>query len=129
MVNVLLVDDAKFIRARMTDMIQKLNHVVSSEAENGKLAIQEYFRTKPDVVFMDITMPELNGKDALKQILNIDPEAKVIMCSALDSTQLVEECMKIGAKGYIVKPFKIEDVEEVINQALGLEVESTAENP
>lgn len=119
MAKVLVVDDASFMRKRMAGVLKELGHTVIAEAENGKEAIGLYIKHKPDLVTMDITMPELSGKDALKQIVKIDSKAKVIMCSALGSEQVIAECIKAGAKSYIVKPYNKEQVDEIIKKVLG----------
>jgi two-component system, chemotaxis family, chemotaxis protein CheY len=119
MAKVLIVDDASFMRKRMSDVLKELGHLIVAEAENGKEAIGLYIKHKPDLVTMDITMPELSGKDALKQIIKIDPKAKIIMCSALGSEQVIAECIKAGAKSYIVKPYNKEKVDETIKKVLG----------
>lgn len=118
MANVLVVDDASFMRKRMAAVLQELGHTVAGEAENGKEAIAMYLKLKPDVVTMDITMPEVSGKDALKQIIKIDGKANIVMCSALGSEQVVAECIKAGARAYIVKPYNKEQVDEVLQKVL-----------
>lgn len=116
MANVLVVDDASFMRKRMSSILEELGHSVAAEAENGKEAIGLYLKHKPDLVLLDITMPEVSGKDALKQIIKIDKNAKIIMCSALGSEQIIAECIMAGAKAYIVKPYNKEKVDETIKK-------------
>lgn len=116
MANVLVVDDASFMRKRMISVLEELGHKVAGEAENGKEAIGLYLKLKPDLVLLDITMPEVSGKDALKQIIKMDKEAKIVMCSALGSEQLIAECIMAGAKAYIVKPYSKEKVDETIKK-------------
>lgn len=118
MVNVLVVDDASFMRKRMISVLEELGHCIAGEAENGKEAIGMYVKLKPDLVLLDITMPEVSGKDALKQIIKIDKNAKIIMCSALGSEQVIAECIVAGAKAYIVKPYNKEKVDETIKKIL-----------
>lgn len=118
MANVLVVDDASFMRKRMISVLGELGHTVAGEAENGKEAIGLYMKLKPDLVVLDITMPEVSGKDALKQIIKIDPKANIIMCSALGSEQVVAECIKAGARAYIVKPYNKDQVDETINKVM-----------
>ena len=118
MAKVLVVDDASFMRKRMVTVLGELGHEVVGEAENGKEAIGLYIKLKPDLVMMDITMPELSGKDALKQIMNIDGKARIVMCSALGSEQIIAECIKSGAKSYIVKPYNKEQVDEIIKKII-----------
>lgn len=118
MANVLVVDDASFMRKRMSAVLEELGHSIAGEAENGKEAIGLYLKLKPDLVLMDITMPEVSGKDALKQIIKIDKDAKVVMCSALGSEQVIGECIMAGAKAYIVKPYNKEKVDETIKKII-----------
>lgn len=114
MKTVLIVDDAAFMRVSIKNMVTKLGYEVIGEAENGKAAITKFQELNPDIVTMDITMPELNGLDALKAIIKINPKANVIMVSAMGQETMVREAVMCGAKGFIVKPFK----EEVISAAL-----------
>lgn len=109
MKKVLIVDDAAFMRVSIKNMLGKNGFEIVGEAENGKIAIQKYQDLSPDVVTMDITMPEMDGLTSLKKILSIDPEANVIMISAMGQESMVREAVLSGAKGFIVKPFK-EDV-------------------
>ena len=118
MATILLVDDAKFMRQRMIEVLKELSHDVIGEAENGKVAIGQYFKLKPDIVILDITMPGVGGKEALKQIMKIDPDAKIIMCSAVGSEEIVAECISEGARAYIVKPFNKEQAEDSINRVM-----------
>ncbi len=118
MANVLVVDDASFMRKRMISVLEELGHSVAGEAENGKEAIGMYVKLKPDLVLLDITMPEVSGKDALKQIIKIDKNAKIVMCSALGSEQVIAECIVAGAKAYIVKPYNKEKVDETIKKII-----------
>lgn len=118
MANVLVVDDASFMRKRMISVLEELGHSIAGEAENGKEAIGMYMKLKPDLVLLDITMPEVSGKDALKQIIKIDKNAKIIMCSALGSEQVIAECIVAGAKAYIVKPYNKEKVDETIKKII-----------
>lgn len=116
MANVLVVDDASFMRKRMVAVLTELGHTIAGEAENGKEAIGMYLKLKPDLVTLDITMPEVSGKDALKQIMKIDGKAKIVMCSALGSEQVVAECIQAGARAYIVKPYNKEQVDDIIKK-------------
>ncbi len=109
MKKVLIVDDAAFMRVSIKNMLGKNGYEVVGEAENGKIAIQKYQDLSPDVVTMDITMPEMDGLTSLKKILSIDPNANIIMISAMGQESMVREAVLSGAKGFIVKPFK-EDV-------------------
>jgi two-component system chemotaxis response regulator CheY len=109
MKRVLVVDDAAFMRVSIKNMLTKNGYEVIGEAENGKIAIQKYQDLSPDVITMDITMPEMDGLTSLKKILSIDANANVIMISAMGQESMVREAVLAGAKGFIVKPFK-EDV-------------------
>jgi two-component system chemotaxis response regulator CheY len=115
MKKVLIVDDAAFMRVSIKNMLSKNGFEVIGEAENGKVAIQKYQELSPDIVTMDITMPEMDGLASLKKILAINPSANVVMISAMGQESMVREAVLSGAKGFIVKPFK----EDVILAALG----------
>lgn len=114
MKRVLVVDDAAFMRISIKNMVTKHGFEVVGEAENGAVAVQKYSELKPDIVTLDITMPEMTGLEALKEIIKIDPNSVVIMCSALGQESMVREAVMSGAKGFVVKPFK----EDVIMAAL-----------
>ncbi|MDE1548301.1 response regulator [Jeotgalibaca caeni] len=103
--NILIVDDAAFMRMKLKDILQKNGYTVVGEAQNGIEAVQLYQEVQPDLVTMDITMPEMDGIDALKKIKSIDPAAKVIMCSAMGQQGMVMDAIKAGAIDFIVKPF------------------------
>ena len=109
MKRVLIVDDAAFMRVSIKNMLSKNGYEIAGEAENGKVALQRFQELNPDVVTMDITMPEMDGLDSLKAILSVQPTAHVVMISALGQESMVREAVLSGAKGFIVKPFK-EDV-------------------
>lgn len=105
MANVLVVDDAKFMRLTIGNILTKSNHTVIGEAENGKDAVSLYRDHQPDLVTMDITMPEMNGIEAVREIVKEYPKAKIIMCSAMGQQRLIVEAIEAGAKDFIVKPF------------------------
>lgn len=107
---VLIVDDAAFMRMMLKDILTKGGHEVCGEAENGKVAIEKYQELKPDLVTMDITMPEMDGLDGLKGIRALDGNAKVIMCSAMGQQTMVLEAIQNGAKDFVVKPFQADRV-------------------
>jgi two-component system chemotaxis response regulator CheY len=98
--------------------ISSTKHHIAAEASNGLEAIEFYLHFKPDLVIMDITMSEMNGLDALKEIMKLDPNAKVIMCSAIGQQTVVLEALQSGAKDFIVKPFSSERISEAINNTL-----------
>lgn len=106
MAKIMIVDDAAFMRITIKNMLTKSEHEVVGEAENGKVAVERYKALNPDIVTMDITMPEMDGLEALKQIVAYDPGAKVIMVSAMGQEAMVRDAVMSGAKGFIVKPFK-----------------------
>jgi two-component system chemotaxis response regulator CheY len=110
MAKVMIVDDAAFMRIQIKNMLSKNGYEVVGEAENGLQAVEHYKELKPDVVTMDITMPEMSGLDALKEIIKIDPNAKVVMVSAMGQEVMVRDAILSGAKGFIVKPFKEEGI-------------------
>lgn len=102
---VLIVDDSLVMRMQLKSMIEKLNLQVVGEAENGEVAIRKYKELKPDLVTMDITMPEMNGIEAVKEIMKINPNAKIVMCSAMGQQSMILDAIQAGAKDFIVKPF------------------------
>lgn len=114
--NILIVDDAKFLRMTIINAIDKTEHRVIGEAINGKEAVQKYLQLKPDLVIMDITMPDMNGIAAVKQIKQNDPSAKIIMCSALSQQKMVVHAIEAGAKDFIVKPFDETNLIETIEK-------------
>ena len=119
MAKILVVDDAAFMRMMLKDILTKGGHEVIGEAAKGIEAIEQYGKLKPDLVTMDITMPEMEGVDALKHIKHNDPKAKVVMCSAMGQQLMVVQAIQAGAKDFVVKPFQAERVLEAIKKALG----------
>lgn len=107
---VLIVDDAAFMRIKLKDILEKNNYEVAGEAENGHEAIEKYQELQPDIVTMDITMPEMDGVEALKEIKGIDPDASILMCSAMGQQSMVMDAIRAGALDFIVKPFDTERV-------------------
>ncbi len=118
MKKVLIVDDAAFMRMAIKNILVKHDYDVVDEAENGLAGFNKYKDLKPDLVTMDITMPELDGLAALKQIMAFDPNAKVVMVSAMGQEQMVMEAIKSGAKSFIVKPFKEDHVIQTLSKLL-----------
>ncbi|EGD52010.1 response regulator receiver protein [Thermoanaerobacter ethanolicus JW 200] len=116
MKKVLIVDDATFMRMILKTLLKKNGFEVVGEAENGVVAIEKYKELKPDIVTMDITMPEMDGVQALKEIRAFDPNAKVVMISALGQELYVKEAVMFGAKGFIVKPFKEDYVIQTLSK-------------
>ncbi len=118
MARILVVDDAAFMRKVLTDALTKGGHEVVGEGSNGNEAVARFQEVNPDLTTLDITMPEADGLQALRQILAADPSAKVIMCSALGAEDKVLESIKIGAKDFVVKPFQADRVLDAISRAL-----------
>lgn len=117
--NILIVDDAAFMRMMIKDILSKNGYNVSGEAENGAKAVEKYKELQPDLVLMDITMPEMDGIQALKTIRAHDGGATVIMCSAMGQQAMVIEAIQSGAKDFIVKPFQAERVIEAVHKVVG----------
>ena len=115
---ILIVDDAAFMRMMIKDILVKNGYDVVGEGADGHQAIELYKETNPDLVTMDITMPEMDGITALKVIRKINPNAKVIMCSAMGQQKIVRESIEAGAKDFIVKPFEEIRVIDAINRVL-----------
>ena len=116
---ILISDDAAFMRMMIKDILTKNGYNVVGEAENGARAVEKYNELKPDLVLMDITMPEMDGIQALKKIKENDPSALVIMCSAMGQQAMVIESIQAGAKDFIVKPFQADRVIEAVKKVVG----------
>lgn len=117
--NILICDDAAFMRMMIKDILTKNGYNVAGEAENGARAVEKYAELRPDLVLMDITMPEMDGIQALKKIKEGDPSALVIMCSAMGQQAMVIESIQAGAKDFIVKPFQADRVLEAVKKVVG----------
>ncbi|MBO5293298.1 MAG: response regulator [Lachnospiraceae bacterium] len=117
--NILICDDAAFMRMMIKDILSKNGYNIAGEAENGMVAVEKYKELKPDLVLMDITMPEMDGIQALKNIKAADPGAMVIMCSAMGQQAMVIESIQAGAKDFIVKPFQADRVLEAVKKVVG----------
>ena len=117
--NILIVDDAAFMRMMIKDILTKNGYNVIGEAENGAKAFEKYNELKPDLVLMDITMPEVDGIAALKKIKGADPNALIIMCSAMGQQAMVIEAIQGGAKDFIVKPFQPDRVLDAVKKVIG----------
>lgn len=116
MARILITDDAAFMRMQLKDIFTKLGHEVVGEAENGFVSIEKYKELQPDLVTMDITMPEMNGVEAVKQIKAIDSNATIIMVSAMGQQEMVIEAIQAGAKDFIVKPFTQDRIQEAVEK-------------
>ncbi|MCL7414508.1 MAG: response regulator [ANME-2 cluster archaeon] len=118
MADILVVDDADFIRSLLKDILSNNGHRVIGEAVDGVEAVLKYRELKPDLVTMDIVMPKTTGIEAVKSIRSEDPNARIVMISALGQQKLVMESIMAGAKDFIVKPFNEKTIIEIINKAL-----------
>lgn len=117
--NILICDDAAFMRMMIKDILTKNGYNIVGEAENGAKAVEKYAELKPDLVLMDITMPEMDGIEALKKIKAADANASIIMCSAMGQQAMVIEAIQSGAKDFIVKPFQADRVLEAVKKVVG----------
>ncbi len=119
MAKILIVDDAAFMRMMVKDTLSKNGYTDLYEAADGLQAVEVYNEVKPDLVIMDITMPNMDGLDALRAIMGQNPGANVVMCSAMGQEAMVIDAIKSGAKDFIVKPFKPERIIKTVEQLLG----------
>ena len=117
--SVLICDDAAFMRMMIKDILTKNGYDIAGEAENGAIAVSKYQELKPDLVLMDITMPVMDGIQALKNIKAADGAANVIMCSAMGQQAMVIEAIQAGAKDFVVKPFQADRVLEAVKKVIG----------
>lgn len=117
--NVFVCDDAPFMRMVIKDILGKNGYTVVGEADNGKAAVAQYRALSPDLVLMDIAMPEMDGLAALRQILKIDAGAKVVMCGSTSQQGQIDEALRLGAKGFVEKPFDQRDVLQVLRRVAG----------
>lgn len=115
---ILIVDDAAFMRMMIKNIVTKNGYEVVGEAENGQVALEMYEQLKPDLVTMDVTMPEMSGIEGVKAIRGIDPAANIIMCSAMGQQAMVMEAIQAGAKDFIVKPFQQDRILQAIERVL-----------
>jgi two-component system chemotaxis response regulator CheY len=116
---ILIVDDASFMRMMIKDILTKNGFEVVGEAENGAKAVEKFKELDPELVIMDITMPEMDGIQAVKEIKSVDPNVKIVMCSAMGQQAMVIEAIQAGAKDFIVKPFQADRVIEAVKKVLG----------
>lgn len=116
---ILLVDDAAFMRMTIKNCLTKAGYTNLLEAADGMLACEAYKNEKPDLVIMDITMPNMDGIQALQAIKSLDPNAKVVMCSAMGQEAMVVEAIQLGALDFIVKPFKPDRILQTVTKILG----------
>jgi len=106
MKTIMIVDDSTFMRRMLREIVTRNGYDVVAEAQNGKIAVEQYKLNKPDIVTMDVTMTEMNGLEALQKILEFDPDANVVMVSSMSQEIIVRDAIVVGAKGFIVKPFE-----------------------
>ncbi len=116
---ILIVDDAAFMRMMIKDVLSKNGFTIAGEAENGAKAVERFKELSPELVIMDITMPEMDGIQAVKEIKKVEDSAKIIMCSAMGQQAMVIEAIQAGAKDFIVKPFQAERILEAVKKVLG----------
>jgi two-component system chemotaxis response regulator CheY len=119
MARILIVDDAAFMRMMIKDILEKNGFEIAGEANNGIKAVELYKKERPDVVTMDITMPDMDGIEAVKAIRAFDPAAKIIMCSAMGQQTMVMDAIRAGARDFIVKPFQPDRVLEAVRKVIG----------
>jgi len=115
---VLICDDAIFMRTMLADILQQAGYDVVGDASTGREAVEKYKQLRPDIVTMDIVMPDMGGIDAVRQITEFDPHARVLMCSAMGQQALVVEAIQAGAKDFVVKPFQPSRVLEAVQRVL-----------
>lgn len=118
MANIMVVDDAIFMRASIKQILEAKGHSVVAQAESGAEAIEKYLDVKPDVIILDITMPGMNGVEALKRLKVLDADAKIIICSAIGQQEKIAEAIEAGALDFIVKPFEADRLVAAVEHAL-----------
>ena len=116
---VLICDDAVFMRTMISDILEESGYEIVGQAESGVQAIERYKALRPDLVTMDIVMPDMGGSDAVREITSFDANAKILMCSAMGQQALVVEAIQAGAKDFVVKPFQPSRVLEAVQRVLG----------
>jgi two-component system, chemotaxis family, chemotaxis protein CheY len=116
--NILIADDLSFMRMIQKEILTERGYTIVGEAADGREAVEKFKNLHPDLVLLDITMPNMNGLEAMRKIFSLDPKARVIMCSALGQQNLIVEAIKAGVKDFIVKPFKPERILSAIEKAL-----------
>lgn len=117
---VMIVDDAAFMRMMLQGILTKAGYNVVAQAENGEVAVSKYAEYRPDITTMDITMPQMDGIEALRAIMKHDSKAKIVMCSAMGQQSMVMDAIKSGAKDFIVKPFDPDRVLSAVQKAVGI---------
>lgn len=128
--SVLIVDDIAFVRKTLADIFRSAHYQVVGEAEDGAQAIELYMKLRPDVVTMDVVMPQMSGIEATMRIMRTDPDARIVMISAMGQEHLVMEAINAGARDYVTKPFSASEVLKTVERAvLGDERPSKGANP
>jgi len=117
--SVLICDDAQYIRTLLSEILSRGGYEVAGEAATGLEAVSTYERLRPDLVTMDILMPDMSGIDAVKRIRALDPQAKILMCSAMGQYGLISEALRAGASDFVVKPFQPSGLLEAVQRVLG----------
>src|SRR5690554_248007 len=115
---ILITDDAAFMRMQLRDILTKLGHEVVGEAENGLDAVEKHEKLQPDLITMDITMPEMDGIEAVREIMKSGSDVKIIMCSAMGQQGMVVDAIQAGAKDFVIKPFNADRIEEALEKVL-----------
>lgn len=127
---VLIVDDVPFVRKTLAEIFRQARYTVVGEAADGQEALEIYARTRPDLVTMDVVMPQMSGIEAIRKLMKLDKEAKVIIVSAMDQESLVMDAINVGARDYLLKPFSAQDVLRTAERVLtGREDASAARAP
>lgn len=116
---VLITDDTAFMRMTLRNILEKNGYEVVGEAEDGVVAVEKYTELRPDLVTMDITMPRMDGITAIKKIMEVNPQAKIVVCSAMGQKSLVIEALNAGARDFIVKPFQAERIIDAVQKVIG----------
>jgi len=120
MATVLICDDSEYLRLTIKQILNKMGHVVIGEASNGEEAVELYSKYRPDLVTMDVIMPKMNGLQALERILELDPEAKILIVTALSHEPLIKRALAMGALGFVIKPFSVEELMKGVNSVLSM---------
>lgn len=116
---ILICDDADYIRHLLGEIMSRGGYEVAGEASNGREAVEKYQRLHPDLVTMDVLMPDMSGLDAVREIRAFDPQAKILMCSAMGQYGLITEALRAGATDFVVKPFQPSGILEAVQRVLG----------
>ena len=116
---VLITDDTAFMRMTLRNILEKNGYEVVGEAEDGQVSVDKYLELRPDLVTMDITMPNMDGITAIKKIMESDPQAKIVVCSAMGQKALVIEALNAGARDFIVKPFQADRIINAVQKVIG----------